>query len=287
MSGWTDRGVRDDARHTEWCRFVEIFQLAARQVGEVARRFQAHVELEEKSGQSSPQAAALTRTDLAAQDVILLALAEAFPGVAIDAEEETETLSLFPPESPSRPVVVVDPVDGTLNYARGSRDYAVMGAWVEQARYRASVVHFPAERETFWAVAGCGAWRQGWGSSEATRAEMRPAPPLAAVTGTARKPWEAALARLGLEPTRTQCSAVDALAPVLGRARVAVSPGWPSRRRAIGLLITREAGGAVRAGGRPWAGEDPAPVPDGCRPTVVAVNPELARKVDEALGTVK
>src|SRR5688572_7819916 len=109
--------------------FIDAFSLAARQAGAVARRLQGEVRLRQKGG-STPESAALTAVDLATQDVILLALRRALPDVAVDAEEDTETVALFEPAAPGRALVVIDPVDGTLNYSAGSTDYAVMGSLV-------------------------------------------------------------------------------------------------------------------------------------------------------------
>ncbi len=240
-------------------RFVRVFRLAAGQAGAVALRLQENVSLRVKDGQTTEESAALTDADFASQDVVLLALLNAFPTIAMDAEEDTESAGLFPPEGNGRPVVVVDPIDGTLNYSRGSRDFAVMGAWIEDGRYRAAVVHFPAWNETYWAVEGGGCRRcRGRGAEETVRiAEL---PPRILVTPWVEEAVLERLARAGFEVELSRCSAVDATAPAVGRARAGVAPYGPDRRRAVGFLLSVEAGGLVHAFGERWRGTDPKTV---------------------------
>ena len=66
-------------------RFIEVFGLAARQVGCVAVHLQGEISLRTKKGERTPEAEALTAVDLAAQDVILLLLHSAFPESGVDA----------------------------------------------------------------------------------------------------------------------------------------------------------------------------------------------------------
>ena len=233
-----------------------------------------------------PEAEALTAVDLAAQDVILRRLLETMPAVALDAEEDTELVGRFPPAAPARPLVVVDPIDGTWNYAHGSPDYAVMGALVEGGRYRAAVVHLPERRATWWAIAGRGCHRAIDGRDEIRRADVGRPPPR--VLGVPRLPprFAAAIRSLGLELRISRCSAIDAAAIAIGEARATVDPGPPDRRRAIGFLLTTEAGGVVRVGGEPWDARDPeAFVLSG--PTVVAASASLANRFGRALSSTR
>ena len=59
--------------------FIEVFRLAALQAGALARRLQGEISGETKKNFSTPEGAALTQVDLAAQDVILHLLHETFP----------------------------------------------------------------------------------------------------------------------------------------------------------------------------------------------------------------
>lgn len=249
-------------------RFIEVFNLAARQAGYIARHLQGEISLRSKKGERSPEGEALTAADLAAQDVILLLLHSVFPDAAVDAEEKTDTVRLFGRPAAGKPLIVVDPIDGTLNYGRGSREYAVMGAWLEEERYRAALVHFPEFQETYWAWQEGGCCKESAGATETVRVGALPRRVRAApsVPETACH----ALREAGFEVVRSRCSALDATAPATGRAVASLSIGRPSRRRAIGGLLTIEAGGVVRIGQHWWTGEDPATLPDERRLTIVA-----------------
>lgn len=56
---------------------------------------------------------------------------------------------------------VVDPVDGTTNFARGLPVWGVSIALLCEGAPQIGVVNFPLVREEFWAIRGQGAWRSG------------------------------------------------------------------------------------------------------------------------------
>jgi len=93
-------------------RFVETLLPALREAAALARSLEGRVENRPKAGESTPAKAALTRADFAAQEAILQPLLQHFPGVALEAEEDTQSARLFPAQGDVR--VVVDPIDGTL-----------------------------------------------------------------------------------------------------------------------------------------------------------------------------
>lgn len=257
-------------------RFVALFRSAARQAGAVASHLQGKVIVERKEAGGIPESEAVTAVDRATQDVLLLRLHEVFPDVAVDAEEDTETVALFAPEAPDRPLVVVDPVDGTLAYTRGSDDWAVMGALIEAGLYSASVLFFPAHRLTCWAIRGAGCWVAVDGEPARKIDSALGAPDRLLVAPFVPRHRMDRARELGLEPVRSRCSAVDATAPAIRRARASIAGDRADRRRAIGFLPTIEAGGAVRFGDRVWRGEDPAGFPEDAAPSVAADSDELA-----------
>jgi len=263
-------------------RFLQTFRIAARQAATVARRLEGEVLLRRKAGQRTPEGSALTSVDLANQDLILYLLQAALPEVAVDAEEETESTGLFPPQADGRSLVVIDPVDGTLNYSRGSNDYAVMGALITAGIYRAAVICFPQHNALYWACAGGGCWKETGGAGPSAVGIGR-LPPVVLVNHGVPQDLRRSLAETGLSVEVSGCSGVDASAPATGRAAAAVSMGRLGRRRAIGFLMTAEAGGIVRVGPRRWQGEDPARLPEGRLPVVVADSAERADAVQKAL----
>ena len=56
---------------------------------------------------------------------------------------------------------VVDPIDGTVNFAHGLYHVAVSIAWVSEGKTRLGVVHAPFLGETYTALYGQGAWCNG------------------------------------------------------------------------------------------------------------------------------
>lgn len=254
-------------------RFVEVMRFAALQAGAVARRLQAYVPHERKKATGSAESEALTVIDLASQDLLLRELHRAFPEVSVDAEEDTELVHLFAPERPNGPVVVVDPIDGTLNYTRGSDDYAVMVALIAEGVYQASVLHFPNHAMTCWAQRGAGCFVER--GSRTMRVREAPASSEVLVSPKVPAAIQEALGGLG-RVTVSRCSAVDAAAPAIGRAKLSLSSDRADRRRAIGFLPTVEAGGSVLFGDQRWRGEDPARLPKDAAPSIAAASEALA-----------
>jgi fructose-1,6-bisphosphatase/inositol monophosphatase family enzyme len=263
--------------------FVNVFRLAALQAGAVARQLQNYAHQEFKAGEPTPESAALTAVDLAVQELILLLLRHFYPYAAVDAEEDTETLSLFPQPRAGTPLIVVDPIDGTLNYSKGSTDYAVMGGILEHRRYQASLLYFPQKEEMYWATAGGGCWRYRGQGREPLQIRIGSMPNRAMITPDVPEKWRRRLREMGLEVAVSRCSAVDASAPVSGRAAVSVSVGRPDRRRSLGYLLVKEAGGSVFMGDREWKGEDPFDNPRFKGPTVVALSWERGEQVQRDL----
>jgi myo-inositol-1(or 4)-monophosphatase len=85
------------------------------------------------------------------------------PGDAVLGEEGGQTAGGAAPAGshaslPGRVRWVVDPLDGTVNYLYGLRDWAVSIAAEVDGTVVAGVVEVPRHGETFTAVAGLGAW---------------------------------------------------------------------------------------------------------------------------------
>jgi fructose-1,6-bisphosphatase/inositol monophosphatase family enzyme len=136
--------------------------LAARQGGAVAHIFQGKVNNEGKeldvadpdeSEHLRLQKTAKTVVDEAVQEIVLLAASRIFDPstLVVDAEENTPSLHLFPSKNGFMSLIV-DPVDGTLEYIRGHDFYSVCIAVIENLRLRVSLVFFPAS-DTAYGVA--------------------------------------------------------------------------------------------------------------------------------------
>ncbi len=100
----------------------------------------------------------VTIADREAEALIVRRLRERFPGDGLDGEEEGEK------SGTSGRTWLIDPLDGTVNYAGGMPLFAVVIALVEdQAQERAllNVTYDPIRRELFHAVHGQGAYLNG------------------------------------------------------------------------------------------------------------------------------
>jgi myo-inositol-1(or 4)-monophosphatase len=97
----------------------------------------------------------VTEMDLRAQEIILERIRSRFPGHGILAEEGCALEGTEPYRW------IVDPLDGTTNYAHGYRFFCVSVAVEEEGRLVAGVVHDPVTEETFSALRGRGAVLNG------------------------------------------------------------------------------------------------------------------------------
>lgn len=97
----------------------------------------------------------VTDTDEAAQAIIIRTLREAFPEIGILAEEGAGDK---PAEGPRW---IVDPIDGTINFAHGVPPYAVSIALEVDRRVQVGVVLEAASGDLFTAVRGQGSRRNG------------------------------------------------------------------------------------------------------------------------------
>ncbi len=98
----------------------------------------------------------VTDADLASQRAIAGVLAEAFPDHTLLAEEEGVTPD---PDKPFR--WIVDPLDGTINFAHGVPLWCVSIALEHSGELVVGVVYQPVVNEMFSAAKGQGATRNG------------------------------------------------------------------------------------------------------------------------------
>ncbi len=100
----------------------------------------------------------VTDVDVAVDTHIGKRLEAAFPEEARLSEELAPEREVLGGETP---LWVVDPVDGTVNFAHGLHHVAVSIAWAVAGQVRIGVVHAPFLGETFTALTGQGAQRNG------------------------------------------------------------------------------------------------------------------------------
>jgi hypothetical protein len=226
--------------------FVAVLAPALRQAASIARALEGRVHNRPKWGEERAAKAALTLADSAAQEAILVPLLERFPGVSLNAEEDTPSVASFPRDS--RECVVVDPIDGTLRfYLEAQGPYAIMVGLARDGRYEAALVALPREGFFFEAVRG--------GPARLTRPGGAPREVRAAAQGSrllvshglpaaVADPLRAA----GLEPTPAAGGAI-AVAPLIpgvrGGLRLAPDAAGISVRGRIGALISAMGGAHV------------------------------------------
>lgn len=101
----------------------------------------------------------VTNADLQAERVILDALRARFPNHAFLTEESFP--GLRDPRDFHNPLWIIDPIDGTANYAHGLVHVAVSVAYAVAGEVQVGVVHAPFLGETFTAIRGGGAYLNG------------------------------------------------------------------------------------------------------------------------------
>ncbi|MGQ9489385.1 MAG: inositol monophosphatase family protein [Anaerolineae bacterium] len=133
---------------------IREFAIAlAERAGELLLQILARGLDEERTRTKAGHFDIVTEADLASEQLILDALRAAFPAHAIYAEESAEG-GLPAAEW----LWLVDPVDGTTNYSHGLPIYAVNLALAHRGLPILGITHDPANRQTFWAERGGGAW---------------------------------------------------------------------------------------------------------------------------------
>ncbi len=182
----------------------------------------------------------VTVADREAEALITAALRSAYPGVLILGEEATASDStLVDGFLAADHAFTVDPVDGTKNFVRGSRDHAMMVAEVRGGDAVRGWIWQPQHELAYVAELGAGAYRNG---------ERLTRPPVGAeLRGvTSRRRWIGrALGELRALELTWVCCGVDYPKIVEGEADYAVYAKSLPWDHAPGSLLMTEAGGFV------------------------------------------
>jgi fructose-1,6-bisphosphatase/inositol monophosphatase family enzyme len=215
-------------------------------------------ELRTKSGPLDP----VTVADEAAERALTLGLSQLFPGIAVIGEESVSAdPALIGAIAGAAPVFVIDPIDGTQNYAAGLPLFGVMIALVEGDETCAGLIYDPIRDDTVVATKDHGAFlirRETAGASVGPDDWVRlhvakPAPLEAAIVSVS---WQymqeqerarvlGGLNRLGQTPN-FRCAAHTYRALAMGHIHGTISRRTLPWDHAAGTLIVAEAGGYVR-----------------------------------------
>ncbi len=200
----------------------------------------------------------VTEADIASERLIVDAIRQEFPSHEIISEEGLGNVHALAADSPA--VWLVDPLDGTVNYAHRYPLWGVSLALSEGGRILMAVTFDPLRDETFTAKQGKGAWCNGERIKVSDVAEMRQA---LVATGFAYKRATVAdnnLAEFGAVMPRVQ-GIRRAGSAVLDLAHLAcgrLDGYWEMHLQpwdwAAGWLLVEEAGGRVTdMHGEPWS----------------------------------
>jgi len=96
----------------------------------------------------------VTEADVAAEQAIIAHLRAAFPQIGFLAEES----SAMPTSMPSTPCWIIDPLDGTTNFAHHFPWFATSIGYSEGGEIKAGAIYQPLLDELFLAVRGSGGW---------------------------------------------------------------------------------------------------------------------------------
>jgi myo-inositol-1(or 4)-monophosphatase len=150
-----------DALHAE---LLRPLQAAVAEAGKLAlTKFRNNVRAWNKEN-ASP----VSEADLAVDNFLRERLTAIDPSIGWLSEE-----SLDAPERLTKERLwIVDPIDGTRSFIQGREDWAVCAALVERGRPVAAAVELPATGESFAAIKGGGATKNGQRISASAKTEV-------------------------------------------------------------------------------------------------------------------
>ena len=153
--------------HAQLQEVVQLVRAVAR--SEVMPRFR-NLAADEVTAKSGPLDL-VTVADEQAEQRLGAGLLRMFPGCTIVGEEAaTREPALLRRVGDDPLCFVVDPVDGTANFAAGLPLFGVMVAVVEKGQTAAAVIHDPVGDDTAVALSGQGAWME---RADGTRSALR------------------------------------------------------------------------------------------------------------------
>jgi fructose-1,6-bisphosphatase/inositol monophosphatase family enzyme len=188
----------------------------------------------------------VTEADIEAERELTRRLTDLLPGAAVVGEEGValDPASMALLDLPGA-VWVIDPIDGTANYAKGRARFAVIVALVVAGETRMGWIHDPISDRSVIAQAGGGAWLDG------TRLHVSIDGPVDRMSGSVKRSMALAgrVARIGRQGSAAH-DYLDLVTGVLDFAHFRRLMPWD---HAAGVLIHAEAGGFGRmTDGRPY-----------------------------------
>lgn len=165
-------------------------------------------------------------------------LTNLLPGSVVVGEESVHhDRSLLDRLSEDNPVWVIDPVDGTNNFAHGNDSFGVIVALVKRGRTVAGCIHDPVKNITVIGEEGAGAWREG------VRLFVSRPTPLSEMMGSLGNRHIEEVEQRILGTVRLGSAAQDYLALLLGRTQFSFYRHLLPWDHAAGIFLHAEAGG--------------------------------------------
>lgn len=145
------------------CKFLEGIRLPLYQAGRAAQMLQGKVETQHKAKDSPAQESTeVSLADRLCQEILLLAAHQIEPGLSAYSEEweacSPAVRELF--DTQGDHVVVLDPIDGTVDYLDGHDTYGIMMGLLhrETGRMLLGALYFPATLELITGATDMGVW---------------------------------------------------------------------------------------------------------------------------------
>jgi len=222
----------------------------------------------------------VTIADKAAERALVEQLSGLVPGAVFVGEEAvSENPDLLSALSSESPAWLIDPVDGTKNFARGNPDFGVMLALVERGTTRASWIAVPAAHPSgYLVIAERGKGTRIDGASMRTIHERTEVPRGSVHTrmmpGDGAREVERKLKGKYEPRLSTGAAATEYSAILRGEKEFVIYYRLHPWDHAPGALAIVEAGGsAVHLSGKPYTALSPNEV------TILAASPELAETI--------
>lgn len=193
----------------------------------------------------------VTDADIGAERMLSEAFAQRFPGAVIVGEEAVAAdPGLLDELGKAELVVVIDPVDGTWNFAHGLPVFGSMMAVIAEGITVAGVIHYPLTGDYIAAIRGQGAWHIG---ADGARTNLRVAAPvpISRMAGLVPLPQMPPNERALVAPrvaafaqtTTYRCSAYEYRLLVQAAIHFSLNAHLQPWDHAAGQLIHTEAGG--------------------------------------------
>ncbi len=183
----------------------------------------------------------LTEADGAVEAMLRASIARVFPGDGFVGEEGGG--------EGADNLWIVDPIDGTANFARGDLQWCISIGFVHKLKPVVGVVHAPVLGETFAARKGCGATLNGRAIRASDNADMKAA--AVEIGWSARRPFDeytglvSKVGQMGASTKRSASGALGMCWVAAGRTDAYLELHINSWDVAAGIVVVEEAGGVV------------------------------------------